>query len=105
MLLENARVWTIDSAGREATSLLIADGRIAAVGTAGSPIEVPAGATRIDLGGRRVVPGFNDAHTHFFDGAFAVLSPDLLSSDTPEEQVRRLEAFVASQPPGRRIAL
>ena len=105
MLVENARVWTNDSAGHEATSLLIADGRIAAVGTAASPVEAPAGASRIDLGGRRVVPGFNDAHTHFFEGAFAVLSPDLLSSDTPEELVRRLEAFAETQPPGRWIVL
>ena len=104
-LLENARVWTNDDAGPEGTSLLIVDGRIAAVGTAAVPLEAPAGATRIDLGGRRVVPGFNDAHTHFFDGAFAVLAPDLLSSDTPEELVRRLEAFVAMQPAGRWIVL
>ena len=104
-LFENARVWTNDASRTEATSLLIADGRIVAVGTDGEAIDVPDGALRIDLGGRRVVPGFNDAHTHFFDGAFAVLSPDLLSSDTPEELVRRLEAFVATQPPGRWIVL
>ena len=104
-LLENARVWTNDSTSPEATSLLILDGRVEALGTEAAPLEAPAGALRIDLGRRRVVPGFNDAHTHFFDCAFAVLSPDLLSSDTPEELVRRLGAFVASQPPGRWIVL
>ena len=104
-LIENARIWTNDPATPEANSLLIARGRITAVGSAASPLEVPAGARRIDLGGRRVVPGFNDAHTHFFDGAFAVLAPDLLSSDTPEELVRRLQVFVATQPPGRWIVL
>ena len=105
ILFENARVWTNDPARPEATSLLVEGGRIAAVGGAGSPIDAPAGVERIDLGGRRVVPGFNDAHTHFFDGAFALLAPDLLSSDTPEELVRRLGAYVASQPPGRWIVL
>ena len=104
-VLENARVWTNDPARPEATGLLIVDGRVEAVGTEAAPVDAPAGAMRIDLGGRRVVPGFNDAHTHFFDGAFAVLSPDLLSSDTPEELVRRLEAFAATQPPGRWIVL
>lgn len=104
-VLENARVWTNDPARPEATSLLVVDGRITAVGTERSPVEAPQGALRIDLGGRRVVPGFNDAHTHFFDGAFAVLAPDLLTSDTPEELVRRLEAFVKDQPPGRWIVL
>jgi len=104
-LLENARVWTNDSTHPEANSLLIVDGRVEAVGTEASPLDAPTDATRIDLGGRRVVPGFNDAHTHFFDGASAVLAPDLLSSDTPEELVRRLEAFAATQPPGRWIVL
>ena len=103
VLIENARVWTHDPARPEATGLLIVDGRIAAVGTE-APIEAPADVTRIDAGGRRVVPGFNDAHTHFFDGAFALLAPDLLSSDTPGA-VRRLAAFVATQPPGRWIVL
>lgn len=104
-LLENARVWTGDPARPEASSLLIVDGRIAAVGSAQALIEAPPGGRRIDIGGRRVVPGFNDAHTHFFDGSFAVLAPDLLTSDTPEELVRRLGAFVATQPPGRWIVL
>jgi predicted amidohydrolase YtcJ len=105
IVLENARVWTNDPARPEAASLLVVDGRIAAAGGEGSPVEAPAGALRIDLGGRRVVPGFNDAHTHFFDGAFALLAPDLLTSDTPEELVRRLEAFVRAQPPGRWLVL
>lgn len=94
-----------DPARPEATSLLVVDGRIAAVGTEGSPVDAPPGARRIDLGGRRVVPGFNDAHTHFFDGASSILAPDLLTSDTPEELVRRLGEFVRNQPPGRWIVL
>ncbi|HEY7471379.1 MAG TPA: amidohydrolase [Gemmatimonadota bacterium] len=105
ILIENARVWTNDSASPEATGLLIVDGRIAAVGASDDPVEAPADAVRIDAGGRRVVPGFNDAHTHFFEGAFAVMAPDLLTSDTPEELVRRLAAFVEAQPPGRWIVL
>ena len=105
ILLENARVWTNDPAHREAASLLVERGRIVAVGTAAEPIDAPAGVERIDAGGRRVVPGFNDSHTHFFDGSFALLAPDLLSSDTPEELAHRLAAFVAGQPPGRWIVL
>ncbi|CAN5843513.1 amidohydrolase [soil metagenome] len=104
-LVENARIWTGDQAMPEATSLLVVGGRIAAVGGPEAPIEAPPGAVRIDAGGRRVVPGFNDAHTHFFDGAFAALAPDLLPSDTPEELVRRLASFVETQPAGRWIVL
>ena len=104
-LVENARIWTPDPALPEATSLLVVAGRITALGTAETPIKAPPGALRIDAGGRRLVPGFNDSHTHFFDGAFAALAPDLLSSDTPEELVRRLAAFMETQPAGRWIVL
>ncbi|MGH7572232.1 MAG: amidohydrolase, partial [Gemmatimonadota bacterium] len=107
LILENARVWTGDSAVPEARGLVIADGRISQLlrdeGTRGFPQDVPV--RRIDLGGRRVVPGFNDAHTHFFDGGFTLLSPDLLTSDTPEEFVRRLKAYAGTLPAGRWIDL
>jgi hypothetical protein len=107
LVLENARVWTGDSAVPEARGLVIADGRISRLlqdeGTLGFPQDVPV--HRIDLGGRRVVPGFNDAHTHFFDGGFTLLSPDLLTSDTPEEFVRRLKAYAEGLPAGRWIDL
>ena len=105
ILLENARVWTGDPARPEGTSVLVQSGRIAAVGTAEAPLQAPAGVRRIDVGGRRVVPGFNDAHTHFFEGAFSVLAPDLLTSDTPEELVRRLAEHASTQPPGQWLVL
>ena len=107
LVLENARVWTGDSAVPEARGLVIADGRISRLlqdeSTLGFPQDVPV--HRINLGGRRVVPGFNDAHTHFFDGGFALLSPDLLTSDTPKEFVRRLKAYADGLPAGRWIDL
>ncbi len=43
--------------------LLVVDGRIAAVGPHGA-VPVPAGATRISLTGRTIVPGFIDLHPH-----------------------------------------
>ncbi len=51
-------------AGREVASpqVVITDGRIAAVGRQGDP--VPAGATRIDLGPRTLLPGLIDMHVH-----------------------------------------
>jgi imidazolonepropionase-like amidohydrolase len=43
--------------------LLVADGRVTAAGPANST-PVPAGAERLDLSGRFVMPGFVDAHSH-----------------------------------------
>jgi predicted amidohydrolase YtcJ len=58
--LVNGRIYTLDAANRVVNSLLIRDGRIAAVG------EGTQGARRvIDLQGRTVIPGLIDNHTHF----------------------------------------
>ena len=64
LLLSGARVITM--AGDEIienADLLISGHRIAAVGPRGS-FEVPAGARRLDLSGRTIVPGFVDTHAH-----------------------------------------
>src|SRR3546814_19161356 len=69
----------------EAEASAIRDGKVAAVGTdievrswAGPATEV------LELRGRRVVPGFNDAHVHFFDGGQGLASVQLRDAPSPE---------------------
>ena len=61
----NARVWTGESSQPAAEAFAVRGDRIVAVGTT-AEVRAHAGpATEIvDLDGRRVVPGFNDAHWH-----------------------------------------
>jgi imidazolonepropionase-like amidohydrolase len=61
--LVGARV--IDGAGGviDRGTVIVRDGRIVAVGPAAST-QVPAGATRIDLAGKTVMPGLINAHGH-----------------------------------------
>jgi len=62
--LTNARI--IDGTGRapiERGTLVLTNGRVSAVGPAAS-VTIPAGAQRIDLAGRTIVPGFINAHAH-----------------------------------------
>jgi hypothetical protein len=70
LILVNGRVHTMDSRRPEATALAVAAGRIVAVG---SDLEIRklagVGATSLDLGGRAVLPGLIDTHTHAFDAA------------------------------------
>ena len=49
---------------RDAT-VLVRDGRIAALGPSAT-VQIPAGATRIDGGGRYVIPGLIDTHAHLY---------------------------------------
>jgi imidazolonepropionase-like amidohydrolase len=46
-------------------TVLVRDGRIAAVGPAAS-VRVPAGARRVDGRGKWLIPGLADMHTHLF---------------------------------------
>lgn len=51
------------AAPRPATTIIVRDGRIAAV-TPDADAEVPAGATEIDAAGKYVIPGLADMHFH-----------------------------------------
>lgn len=56
----------IDGTGRaplEQATLVISNGRIEAVG-ASAGVNVPAGATRVDLSGKTIMPGMINAHAH-----------------------------------------
>jgi predicted amidohydrolase YtcJ len=65
MILYNGNIITIDQKQPRAQAVAIANGRFAAVGTNDDiRAGVPAGAQSVDLGGRTVVPGFIDAHSH-----------------------------------------
>ena len=55
--------------------ILIADGRISAVGRADS-LAIPAGATVVDARGKWIVPGLIDAHVHFFQSGNLYTRPD-----------------------------
>ena len=61
-------VRVIDGTGapaRDDQTLIIRDGKIAAIGNARS-VEVPAGAQVLDLTGRSVIPGLVMVHEHLF---------------------------------------
>lgn len=84
ILIRNARILTLAAPGSDPAAPVrprrgadlrelgviakgdawIADGRIAAVGPAGSLTNIPADAETIDADGRVLMPGFVDCHTH-----------------------------------------
>jgi predicted amidohydrolase YtcJ len=87
------------AAGEGPTAIAVADGKVLAVGT-DEEIERLAGpgTGRIDLLGRRVVPGFIDSHTHFVGGGFELAGVQLRDAATPEEFARRIGDFAAEHP-------
>jgi predicted amidohydrolase YtcJ len=65
LILHNGNFHTIDGANPHAEAVAIADSRFLAVGSNSDVLHLATARTRkIDLGGKTVVPGFIDAHTH-----------------------------------------
>ena len=69
LILHNGKVTTLDHARPAAAALAITQGVIEAVGSDSEVMALAGRDTRvIDLGGRRVIPGLNDSHTHLIRG-------------------------------------
>ncbi|HEY5622873.1 MAG TPA: amidohydrolase family protein, partial [Gammaproteobacteria bacterium] len=79
------------SAALEGSVFVVENGRFTAVGPAGS-VEVPAGAERIDLTGKTVIPGLIDAHLHlgYLDARDWTDSPSNFTRDNLVDQLQRL---------------
>jgi predicted amidohydrolase YtcJ len=78
--------------------------RIVAVGSNDEIRKWIGAATEvIDLGGKLVLPGFNDAHVHFFSGGENLASVQLRDAKSEDEFRKRIAEFAAKQPVGRWI--
>ncbi|MGC1581872.1 MAG: amidohydrolase [Candidatus Acidiferrales bacterium] len=65
LILHNSNLWTVDENQPRAQAVAISGGRFLAVGSNDEVLNLASALTRkIDLGGRTVLPGFNDAHAH-----------------------------------------
>ena len=92
----NALIWTGDSARPAATALATRGDRIVAVGDDATIRALGAQGTSVeDLGGRRVLPGFHDAHWHLPTRRTA----DLVGATDERDVVRRLQEFATTLPP------
>jgi predicted amidohydrolase YtcJ len=96
LIIQNAHIWTVDKAHPEAEAVAILGDRIVAVGTT-AQMEVWRGprTSMIDAAGKRLLPGFNDAHVHFVDGGAQLDSVQLNDATSAQEFVRRIQERAA----------
>ncbi len=96
LVLVNGTIFTGDPAQPQANAVAIKGGWIVAIGSDEAiSAHVHAGTHRIDLGGRRVVPGINDAHEHL---GWEPPPGVQLKLPAPEVSGAELEAALAAQP-------
>jgi predicted amidohydrolase YtcJ len=85
--LVNGTVRTMT--GKTEEAVLIDGCRVAEVGDSDAIRQ--AAERCIDLDGKTVIPGFNDAHTHFFAVGHKERHVDLMTAETKTTAVQRLE--------------
>jgi predicted amidohydrolase YtcJ len=101
LVLVDGHVWTENPAQPQAEAIAVYGNRILRVGTSDEVRRLAGPSTRvIDLHGRRVVPGFNDAHVHFVTGGLVLANVQLLDVSSQAEFRERISRFAQSQPSG-----
>ncbi|MBV8670704.1 MAG: amidohydrolase family protein, partial [Candidatus Eremiobacteraeota bacterium] len=106
----NANVVTVDATRFSAQAFAIRDGRFVAVGLNSEIAALRGNSTQVvDVGGKTVVPGFNDVHLHprtIFerDSLYYTpwLGPDV--APTMEQLVEILRLKAAVTPPGKLVS-
>ncbi len=101
LILHHGRVWTVDDAHPEAQAVAVRGDTIVKVGSDAEVLALRGAATRvIDLQGRLVVPGFNDAHTHFENAVSWFFQVMVMAVNTQEDLLAQLRGATARVPAG-----
>ncbi len=104
LIVTNAKVWTGDRAQPAAQAVAIVRDRIVAVSSSSEIDKLRGPDTRvIDAGGKLLLPGFNDAHTHFIEGGAQLDSIQLKDATSAEEFTRRVAERARNTPKGEWI--
>jgi predicted amidohydrolase YtcJ len=104
LILVHGKIWTENSQQPEAEAVAIMGNRIIAVGDSDTILRLSGPNTKVvELNGRRVVPGFNDAHVHFYMGGEGLTSVQLHEASSPEDFRKTIGAFARTLPRGEWI--
>ena len=105
LLLLHGNIYTGSTAQPKAEAIAVRAGRIVFTGTAAEAESFRKDAVRvIDLGGRTLLPGLNDAHMHLYGIGNRELSFDLEGTKGIPELRERLRARIASVGPKKWVA-
>lgn len=104
LVLTNAKIWTVNEKQPEAEAIACIGNTITFVGSAKEAQKWVGKKTKvIDVRGKRVVPGFNDAHVHFLTGGMNLAGVHLRDAASQAVFQSRIQEFVGKQPKGRWI--
>src|SRR5579862_9549632 len=106
LILYHGKIVTVDSQFRIADAIAIRGDRILRVGKREELAEFAGPNTRqVDLGGRTVLPGLMDSHSHAFDASMYEFDHEVPTMETIEDVLRYIRARAAVSKPGDWIVL
>ncbi|WP_330180790.1 amidohydrolase [Nocardia sp. NBC_01503] len=98
LVFTGGTVLTMDSARSRATALAVTGDRITAVGHAEVRAAIGPRTEVVDLTGRALLPGFQDAHIHAASAGVELGECDLTGTVDLDEYFRRITAYAAEHP-------
>src|SRR4029077_5387430 len=92
-------VYTVAAMRWWAQAVAVRDGRVALVGTDDAVrAAIGQGTEVIDLAGRMLIPGFQDAHVHPVSAGVDMLQCDLHEQDSKDAYLAAIAAYAAAEP-------
>ena len=99
LVFTNGAIYTVAAARTWVQAVAVRDGRIAAVGTNADMDGLFGSSTQVqDLGGRMLVPGFQDSHVHPPSSGLGMLQCSLNEAHSLEGYGSIISAYAAAHP-------
>ncbi|MGW0877307.1 amidohydrolase [Streptomyces sp. NPDC002740] len=98
LVLTGGPVHTVDPARSRATAVAVRGGRITAVGHDEVHALIGPGTEVVDLAGKLLLPGFQDAHVHPQGAGLELGLCHLADTVDPAEYLRRIRAYADQHP-------
>lgn len=99
LILRSGEIHTMDAAGTIVEAMVVRDGELVYLGSdAGTERFERPDATILDLGGKVVLPGFHDAHTHLLMSGVDRLNVDVHAATNVDELVAAVGSWAEATP-------
>ena len=99
LILTNGKIWTGEGPETFVEAVAITGNKITKIGDSESILELAGSETEvIDLEGKLVTAGFNDAHIHFLSGSMGLTQVDLLATKSLDEVLSITSDFIQNNP-------
>ncbi|WP_417612644.1 amidohydrolase [Owenweeksia hongkongensis] len=93
LIIYNGKIYTVDSGFTVVNAMAVKDGKVFETGTLDHIRRTYRAPKNIDLEGKAVYPGFNDAHSHFMGYANTLRWVNLVGVKSYDEAIKRCKDF------------